>query len=90
MTQEHNFTENVLCKQKNKMQRKRKLENDKKSEKRKEMRLYKSCALVLGVITHDKLFLNDAAQGKFAFQIEAASINPNAMDDLKPKLHTSD
>ena len=40
--QEHNFSENVLWKQKNKMKRKRKRENDKKSEKRKEIRLYKT------------------------------------------------
>ena len=64
-----------------------KLENDKKSEKRKEMRLYKSCRSVLDVMTCEKLFCDEAAQGKFDFQIEAVSINPNAMDALKPKLH---
>ena len=85
--QEHNFPENVLCKQKNKMKRKRKLENDKKSEKRKEMRLHKSCGSVLGVITHDKLFCDNAAQGKFNFHIEEASMNSNAINGLKPRLH---
>eukprot|EP00794_Sanderia_malayensis_P001354 gene1354-1494_t len=85
--QEPNFPEHILSTQKKKMLRKRKLENDKKSEKRKEMRLFKSCGSVLGVITHDQLFCDDAARGKFQFQIEATSINPNAKDALKPKLH---
>ena len=50
------------------------------------MRIYKGYGSVLGVIKYDKLFVDDASQGKFQFQIEAASINPNAMDALKPKL----
>ena len=37
---EHNFPESTLNKQRGKMHRKRRMENDKKSEKRKEMRLY--------------------------------------------------
>ena len=41
----------------------------------------------MGVITHNKLFCDYAAQGKFDFQIEEASINSSAMDTLKPKLH---
>ena len=57
-----------------------------KSEKRKEMRIYKSHGSVLGVIKNDKLFVDDASQGKFQYQIEAASINPNAIDALKSKL----
>ena len=83
--QQHNFPDNPLCKQRIKC---RERENRKitKSEKRKEMRIYKGCGSVLGVIKYDKLFVDDASQGKFQFQIEAASINPNAMDALKPKL----
>ena len=57
-----------------------------KNEKRKNMRIYKGCGSVLGVIKHDRFFVDDVSQGKFQFQIEAASINPNAMDALKSKL----
>ncbi len=83
-----NFPEHVVTTQKKKMVRKRKLENDKKSQKRKEMRLFKSCASVLGVLTpHDKSFSDDAARGKFQFQVEVSSMNQNVKDVQKPKLH---
>ena len=84
---EHNFPENMLNKQKDKRQRKRRLENDRKSEKRKEMRLYRSCASVLNSITYHGLFSDAAARGDFGFNIDNASINPHALDTLKPKMH---
>ena len=38
-------------------------------------------------ITYDGLFYDAAARGDFGFNIDNASINPHALDTLKPKMH---
>ena len=83
---EHNFS-TTFNKQRGKMQRTRRMENGKKSEKRKEMRLYQSCASVLTSITLHGLSSDAAAKGNFGFKIDHTSINPYALDALKPKMH---
>ena len=51
------------------------------------MRLYQSCASVLNSMTLHGLFSDAAAKGNFGFKIDHTSINPLALDALKPKMH---
>ena len=69
------------------MQRKRIMENDKKSEKRKETRPYQSCASVLNSIIPHGLFSDATAKGNFGFKIDHTSINSNSLDHLTPKMY---
>ena len=84
---EHSFPESTLNKERDKMQRKRIMENDKKSEKRKETRLYQSCASVLNSIIPHGLISDATAKGNFGFKIDHTSINSNSLDPLTPKMY---